>query len=114
MAGLAPPELAETIAPVADCVYALEDPTNGRVQLGRAGLGTSALIFDGSETRLVQSASSEAGIGHSTSLELSAGSTLLLLTHDPVEREGSTLAIRRAFAARSVRSDEVDAVLECC
>ena len=82
MAGLGPPELAEMIAPVADCVYALVDPTNGRVQLGRAGRGTSALIFDGSETRLVQSGSSETGVGHSTSFELSAGSTLLLLTHD--------------------------------
>ena len=59
----------------------------GVVQLGRAGRGTSALIFDGSETRLVQSASSEVGVGHSTSFELSAGSTLLLLTHDPAERE---------------------------
>ena len=39
MAGLVPPELVETIAPVADSVYALADPTNGRVQLGRAGLG---------------------------------------------------------------------------
>ena len=114
MAGLGPLELAETIAPVADCVYALVDPTNGRVQLGRAGRGTSALIFDGSETRLVQSGSSESGVGHSTSFELSAGSTLLLLTHDPAEREGSTSAIQRALAARSVQGDEVDAVLECC
>jgi hypothetical protein len=115
MAGLVPPELAETSAPVADCVYALVDPTNGRVQLGRAGPGTSALIFDGSETRLVQSASSEAGVGHSISFELSAGSTLILLTHDPVEREGSTSAIQRALAARWLQGDEeVDAVLECC
>ena len=111
---LRPLELAETSAPVADCVYALVDPTNGRVELGRAGHGTTALIFDGSETRLVQPAPSESGVGHSTSFELAAGSTLLLLTHDPAEREGLTSAIQRALAARSAQGDQVDAVLECC
>ncbi len=114
MAGLSPLELAETSAPVADSAYALVDSTTGRVDLGRAGRGTSALIFDGSETRLVQSAPSEVGVGHSTSFELSAGSALLLLTHDPAERQRSTSAIQRALAARSVEGDEVDAVLECC
>ena len=114
MAGLVPLELAETTAAVADCVYALVDPANGSVELGRAGRGTSALIFDGSEIRLVQSASPEAGVSHSTSFELSAGSTLLLLTHDPAETEALTSAIQRVLAARSVQNDEVDAVLERC
>lgn len=114
MAGLAPLELVETSAHVADCVYALVDPTIGRIELGQAGRGTSALILNGSEIRLVQSASSEVGVGRSTSFELSAGSTLLLLTHDPAERQRSTSVIQRALAARSVQSDEVDAVLECC
>ena len=114
MAGLDPLELVETSAHVADCVYALVDSTIGRIELGQAGHGTSALIFDGSETRLVKSGSSEVGVGRSTSFELSAGSTLLLLTHDPAERQGSISAIQRALAARSKQGDEVDAVLECC
>jgi len=114
MAGLAPLELAETSAHVADCVYALIDSTIGRIELGQAGRGTSALIFDGSETRLVQSASSKVGVGRSTSFELSAGSTLLLLTHDPAERQASTSVIQRALAARSVQGNEVNAVLQCC
>jgi len=113
MAGLVPRELAETSLAVADCVYALVDPTNGRVELGRAGRGTSALIFDGStEPRLVEPAQSESGVGPSTSFELSAGSTLVLITHDPTEREALTSAIQRAFAARSAQ-DEVDAVMKC-
>ena len=53
MAGLDPLELVESSVDVGDSVYVLVDPTNGRVELGRAGLGTSALIFDGGETRLV-------------------------------------------------------------
>ena len=100
MAGLAPPELAETSVGSADSVYAVVDPTNGRVELGRAGPGTSVLIIDGTETRLVQPATSEAGVGHAISFELSAGSTLILLTHDPVEREVLTSVIQRALAAR--------------
>ena len=114
MAGLVPLELAETSAAVADCAYALVDPTNGLVELGRAGRGASALIFDGEETRLVQPAPSESGVGHSTSFKLSTGSTLLLLTHDPAEREALTAAIQRPLGARSAQGDEVDAVLECC
>lgn len=112
MAGLVPLELAETSAAVADCVYALVDPANGRVELGRAGRGTSALIFDSSETRLAQSAPSESGVGHSASFDLSAGSTLLLITHDPTEREALSSALERALAARSAQQNEVDAVLK--
>lgn len=114
MAGLVPLELAETSASVADGVYALVDPTNGHVDLGRAGLGATALTFDGNETRLVQSASTEAGVGQSASFELSAGSTLLLLTHDPAEREALTSAIHGILAARSVPGDEVCALLGHC
>ena len=114
MAGLGPLELAETSAVVAQCAYALVDPTTGRVELGEAGGGASALIFDGSETRLVSSSSSESGVSHSTSFGLSAGFTLLLVTHDPAEREALTSVIERVLATRRVRGDEVDAVLECC
>ncbi len=114
MAGLAPLELAEASAPVADCAYALVDSTIGRVELGRSGCGTSALIFDGSETRLVQPASSTVGVGHSASFELPAGSTLLLLTHDPAERARLVSIAGRTLGARSVRGDEVEAVLDCC
>ncbi len=114
MSGLAPLELVETSATVADCVYAVVDPTTGRVELGRAGLGTSALILGGGEARLVPSTSSGSGVGPSTSLEISAGSTLLLLTHDPGERELLLAATKRALTARSVRGDAMDAVFDCC
>jgi hypothetical protein len=114
MAGRVPLELVETSVDVADCVYAMVDPTNGRVDLGRAGRGASALIVDGIQTRLVDPARSKSDADASTSFEVSAGSTLLLLTHDPAEYEGLTSAIQRALAARSVRGDEVDAVLEGC
>lgn len=114
MAGFAPVELAETSSVGADCVYAMVDPTNGRVELGRAGSGASALIVDGTGTRLLQPVTSASGVGHATSFELSAGSTLVLLTHDPAEREALTSDIQRALGARSVRGDEVDAVLQCC
>jgi hypothetical protein len=114
MAGLDPLELAESSVDVGDSVYALVDPTIGRVELGRAGLGASALILGGGETRLVPFASSEADVGHSTSFEISVGSTLLLLTHDLGQREVVIAAIKRDLAARSVRGDQVDAVLERC
>ena len=114
MAGFVPLELVESSVDVGGCVYALLDPTIGRVELGRAGLGVSALVLDGGETRLVPSASSESGVGHSASFEISAGSTLLLLTHDPGEKEVVIAATKRALAARSVRGREVDAVFECC
>ena len=105
MAGLDPLELVESSVDVGDSVYALVDPTIGRVELGRAGLGASALILDGGETRLVPFASSESDVGLSTSFEISAGSTLLLLTHDPGQREVVIAATKRALAARSVRGD---------
>jgi hypothetical protein len=114
MAGLVPLELAETSAAVADCVYTVVDPTNGRVEFGRAGHGTTALIFDGSETRLVQPAPSESGVGQSTSFELCTGSTLVLLTHDPAEREVLTSAVQKALASRSPNYEEVDVVLGRC
>jgi hypothetical protein len=114
MAGLDPLELVESSVHVGDSVYALVDPTTRRVELGRAGLGASALILDGGETRLVPFGSSETDLGLSTSFEISAGSTLLLLTHDPDQREVVISATKRARAARSVRDDQVDAVLECC
>lgn len=113
MAGLVPLELVETSAAIADCVYALVDPANGRVELGRAGRGTSALIIESSETRLVEPAPSESGVGHSISFDLSAGSTLLLMTHDSTESEALSSAIQRALAARSALENEVDAVLRC-
>ncbi len=114
MAGLAPFELAETSAAVADCAYALVDPTNGRVELGRAGYGTTALILEGSETRLVQPAPSESGVGDSISFELSTGSSLLLLTHDPTEHEALTSALQRALVAHSAQVNQVVPVLERC
>ena len=114
MAGLAPFELAKSSAAVADCVYVLVDPTNGRVELGRAGCGTTALILDGSETRLVELPPSESGVGTSTSFELSTGSSLVLLTHDPAERETLNSAIQRALATHSAQDNEVDPVLERC
>ncbi len=114
MAGLDPLELVESSVDVGDSVYALVEPTIGRVELGRAGLGASALILGGGETRLVPFASSEADVGISTSFEISAGSTLLLLTHDLGQREVVIAATKRALAARLVRGDQVDAVLECC
>jgi len=114
MAGLDPLELVESSVEVGDSVYALVDPTIGRVELGEAGLGASALILDGDETRLVPFGSTESDLGHSASFEASAGSTLLLLTHDPSQREVVIAATKRALAARSVRRDQVDAVLECC
>jgi hypothetical protein len=114
MAGLDPRELVESSVDVGDSVYALVDPTTGRIELGRAGLGASALILDGGETRLVPCGSSESDVGHSTSFEISAGSTLLLLTHDPGQRDAVIAATKRALAARSVRGDQVDAVLEYC
>ena len=113
MAGLDPLELVESSVEVGDSVYALVDPTTGRVELGRAGLGASALILDGGETQLVPFGSSETDLGLST-FEISAGSTLLLLTHDPDQREVVIAATKRARADRSVRDDQVDAVLECC
>jgi hypothetical protein len=114
MAGLVPLELVESSVDHCDSVYALVDPTNGRVQLGRAGLGVSALILDGGETRLAPAVSSESDVGHSTSFEISAGSTLLLLTHDPTQREGLTSTIRGAIADRSRHGSEVVPVLERC
>jgi hypothetical protein len=114
MAGLAPFELTETSATVADCVYALVDPTHGRVELGGAGYGTTALIFEGSETRLVQPVPSESGVDRSTCFELATGSMLLLLTHDATQREALTSAIQGALAAHSARDNEVDVALECC
>jgi hypothetical protein len=114
MAGFNPRELAKASAPAADCAYALVDSTVGLVDLGRAGRGTSVFIFDGTETRLVEPASSGVGVRHSTSFELSAGSTLLLLTHDPAERAGLTSIVRRALAARALQGDEMEAALECC
>ena len=114
MAGLDPLELVESSVEVGDSVYALVDPSVGRVELARAGLGASALILDGDETRLVPFGSSESDLGHSASFETSAGSTLLLLTHDPGRREVVITATKRALAARSARRDQVDAVLECC
>ena len=74
----------------------------------------SALILDGDETRLVPFGSSDSDPGHSASFETSAGSTLILVTHDPGQSEVVTAATERALAARSVRRDQVDAVLECC
>jgi len=114
MAGLDPLELVESSVDVGDSVYGLVDPTIGRIELGRAGLGASALILKGGETRLVPFASSEADVGHSTSFEISVGSTLLLLTHDPGQREVIIAATKRALAAGLVRGDQLDAVLECC
>ena len=114
MAGLVPGEFTESIAAVADSVYALVDPTNGHVDLGRAGRGTTALVFDGSETRLAQSASAEAEVVQSASFELPAGSTLLLLTHDPAEREALMSAVHGILAARSVRGEEESALVEHC
>jgi hypothetical protein len=114
MAGLVPLELAETSADVADCAYAMVDPTNGLVDLWRAGPRASAFIVDGIQTRLVDPARSKSDPGASTSFEVSAGSTLLLLTHDQAEYEALISAIQWALAARSVRGDEADAVLECC
>lgn len=114
MADLGPLELAESSSSAADCVYAVVDPSNGHVELGRAGRGASVLIFDGSETRLAQPASSDAGDRCSASFELSAGSTLLLLTHDPAEGKDFIPAIQRALAARSVLGGEVDRLLERC
>ena len=114
MAGLAPSELAETNAAVADCAYALVDPTNGRVDLARAGYGTTALILEGGETRLVQPVPSESGVGDSISFEMSTGSTLLLLTHDPDECKAVTATVQRALTAPSVRGDQVDAFLGRC
>jgi hypothetical protein len=114
MAGLDPLELVESSVEVGDSVYALVDPAIGRVELGRAGLGASALILDCGETRPASFGPSESDVGRSTSFEISAGSTLLLLTHDPGQREVVIAAIKRALAARSVRGNEVEAVLECC
>jgi hypothetical protein len=114
MAGLDPLELVESSGEIGDSVYALVDPTNGRVELGRAGLGVSALILDGDETRVVPFGPSGSDLGHSASFETSAGSTLLLLTHDRGQREMVIAATKRALAARSVERDQVDAVLECC
>ena len=105
MAGLVPLELVESSVDVGDCVYALIDPTNGRVELGRVGLGASGLILDGGETRLVPPASSESGVGRSASFDISAGSTLLLLTHDPGRKRSGHCcnqeSTRRSFGAGS-------------
>ena len=114
IAGLAPIELVESNAAVADCVYALVDPAIRTVELGQTGPGATALILDGCETRLVQSASSEAGLAQSTSFELPAGSTLLLLTHDPAEGEGLISVIQKALVVRSVKGDDLDGLLEYC
>jgi hypothetical protein len=114
MAGLTPIELAETCTGRADCMYALVDPTNGSVELGGVGRAAIALILEGHETRLVELAQSELGVGQFTSLELSPGSTLLLLTHDPSRRREIIAAAERALAVRSPQSDEVEALLKCC
>jgi hypothetical protein len=73
VAGLDPLELVESSVDVGDSVYALVDPTIGRVELGRAGPGASALILDGDGTRLVPFGSSESDVGDSTSFEIPAG-----------------------------------------
>lgn len=114
MAGLVPLELAETSAAFADCLYVTVDPANGCVELAQAGQGTTALIFDGSETRLVQPALSATGVGRSASFDLANGSALLLLTHDPTQRAELTSAIRGAVADRSKHRNEVAPLLERC
>ena len=114
MAGLAPLELAETSTAVAGCVYALVDPANGRVELGRAGDGITALIIAGGEIRLVQPALSESGVGRSASFELSTGSALLLLTHEATQREALTSAIQGAITDCAEHGHEVDTVLGRC
>ena len=73
MAGLDPLELVESSVEVGDSVYALVDPAIGLVELGRAGLGASALILDGGGTRLVSFGPSESDGARSTSFEISAG-----------------------------------------
>jgi hypothetical protein len=114
MAGLTPLEMVETTASPADCVYAQVDPTNGYVDLGRSGHGASALIIDSNGIRTVSFAPSGSGLGQSSSLALSAGSTLLLLTHEPSRREEITAALGREVAARSVQGDQEPALLGCC
>ena len=114
MAGLTPIELAETCTGRADCMYALVDPTNGSVELGGVGRAASALIIEGDETQLVELAQSESGVGQFTSLVLSSGSTLLLLTHDPSRRQKIIAAADRALAVRSRQRNEVEALVKCC
>ena len=114
MAGLPPIELVETATGSADCVYAQVDPTNGYVALAKSGPGVSALIIDGTEIRTVPFDRSESDVGQSISLALTAGSTLLLLTHEPSRREEITAALERELTALSVQGDEEHALLECC
>ena len=47
MAGLAPIELAEKCTGRADCMYALVDPTNGKVELGGVGRAASRADYRG-------------------------------------------------------------------
>ena len=114
MAGLLPLELAETAAALADCTYVMVDPTNGRVELGSAGHATSALILHGTGTRLVRPVPLESGAAHTASFELSAGSTLLLFTHNPAKGEAVTSAIEDNLATHSMGDDELGPFLEWC
>jgi hypothetical protein len=83
MAGLPPAELVESFGGAADSLYALVDPASGHVEIAGAGQGCSALIIDSCRTRQISLAQPGAHAFGSASLELSAGSLLVLMTHDP-------------------------------
>jgi len=100
MAGLSPAELVESNGGAADSLYALVDPASGHVEIAGMGQGCSALIIDSCHTRHISLAQPGADAAGSASLELSAGSLFLLMTHDPSCSETLIREIELTLAVR--------------
>ena len=114
LAGLSPTELVESNGGAADALYALVDPASGHVEIAGMGQGCSALIIDSCHTRHVLFAEADADAAGSASLELSGGSLLLLMTHDPSCFETLRTEIEMALATRVPTAGRGLVRLEVC